>query len=97
MDLQQIAKNGMLVGLLIVIISKEKIEDELISKIRGQAFSFAFVVGVIYAIIMPFTNYIADLIFKNKEALYSDLGDFVVLWFMMVMYLAFFYLFKRTR
>ena len=97
MEIGQIAKNGMLVGMLVIIISKEKIEDELIGMIRGQAFSFAFIAGVVYALVMPLTDYIVDLVFKTKEASYSELGDFIILWFMMVMYLAFFTLLKRTR
>ena len=97
LSLQLIAKNGMLVGLLIIIISKEKIEDELISKIRGQAFSFAFIAAVIYALVMPFTDYAVDLIVDIDTATYEDIGDFVLLWFMMVIYLAFFTVLKRTR
>lgn len=94
---KSLAENAMLIGFLIVVISKEKIEDELISKIRGQAFSFAFIAGVVYAIVMPFTNYAMDFIINTKEAVYSDLGDFIIIWFMMVVYLAFFMVLKRTR
>lgn len=96
-DLGLIAKNGMLLGLLIVIISKEKIEDELIGMIRGHAFSFAFIAGVVYALVMPITDYVVDLVIDSKEASYSELGDFIILWFMMVMYLAFFNLLKKTQ
>jgi hypothetical protein len=95
--LGQIAKNVALLGLLIVIISKEKIEDELIGVIRGKAFSFAFVAGVVYTLVMPVTDFLVDLAIGNKEASYSELGDFIILWFMMVVYLAFFHLLKRTR
>ena len=94
---KSLAENAMLIGFLIVVISKEKIEDELISKIRGQAFSFAFIAGVVYSIVMPFTNYAMDFIINTKEAVYSDLGDFIIIWFMMVVYLAFFMVLKRTR
>lgn len=94
---QQLAKNGMLVGLLIIIISKEKIEDELIRKLRGQAFSFAFIAGVIYTLVMPLTDFVVDLFISSNEASYKEIGDFMVLWFMMVMYLAFFTVLKKAR
>ena len=94
---QQIGKKGMLLALLLITISKEKIEDELITKLRGQAFAVAFISGVIYTLIQPLINYLVALLIKPEKAIYNDLGDFVVLWFMLVMYLTFFYMFKRYR
>ena len=94
---QQIGKKGMLLALLLITISKEKIEDELITKLRGQAFAVAFISGVIYTLIQPLINYLVALMIKPEKAIYNDLGDFVVLWFMLVMYLTFFYMFKRYR
>ena len=38
-----IAKYSILIGLLIISISKEKIEDELIKSLRMQSFTFAFI------------------------------------------------------
>ena len=93
----QIAKNLALLGLLIVIISKEKIEDELIGMIRGKAFSFAFIAGVVYTLVMPITDYLVDIAIGKQDASYNELGDFIILWFMMVVYLAFFNLLKKTR
>ncbi|MDH5412645.1 MAG: hypothetical protein OEW87_00780 [Flavobacteriaceae bacterium] len=95
--LRQIAKKGMLLSLLLITISKEKIEDELIIKLRGQAFAFAFVAGVIYTLIQPIINYIVALVIRPEKAVFDGLEDFIILWFMMVMYLTFFYLFKRYR
>ena len=94
---QQIGKKGMLLALLLITISKEKIEDELITKLREQAFAVAFISGVIYTLIQPLINYLVALLIKPEKAIYNDLGDFVVLWFMLVMYLTFFYMFKRYR
>ena len=95
--IREIGRKGMLVGLLIITLSREKIEDELITKLRGQAFAVAFIAGVIYALIQPLVNYLVAMIIRPEKAIYTDLGDFIVLWFMMVMYLAFFYMFKRYR
>jgi len=95
--IQQIAKKGMLVALLIITLSKEKIEDELIIKLRGQAFAIALIAGVVYTLIQPLINYLVALLIRPEKAIYADLDDFIILWFMMVMYLMFFYMFKRYR
>jgi hypothetical protein len=84
-----------LVGLLMIAISKEKVEDEMIRTIRGQAFSMAFIAGVIYTLVQPLINYIvAFFVEKDKEPL-TDIGDFQVLWFLLTMYLLFFYMIKK--
>ncbi len=85
-----------LVALLIAALSKEKIEDELISKIRGQAYTVAFVSGVVYALVQPYINYIVLRFLKPDKANYSELSVFIILWFMLVIYLCTFYLLKRT-
>jgi hypothetical protein len=55
-DLDRIAKTVLVLGLLIISISKEKIEDELIAKIRMQ--SYNYVLGtVMFYLIKPFINY----------------------------------------
>ncbi|MBC8754973.1 hypothetical protein H2O64_09845 [Kordia sp. YSTF-M3] len=93
--LKFILKRVVLVGLLIIAISKEKVEDEMIRTIRGQAFSMAFIAGVVYTLIQPLINYIVALfVEKDKEPL-TDVGDFQVLWFLLTMYLLFFYMIKK--
>lgn len=94
---QEIGRKGMLLALLLITLSKEKIEDELITKLRGQAFAVAFIAGVIYTLVQPLINYLVALLIKPEKAIYSDLGDFIVMWFMLVIYLSFFYMFKRYR
>ena len=94
---QEIGKKGMLLALLLITLSKELIEDELIIKLRGQAFAVAFIAGVIYALIQPLINYLVAMIIRPEKAIYGELGDFIVLWFMLVIYLTFFYMFKRYR
>jgi hypothetical protein len=41
MIMDRIAKTVLVLGLLIISISKEKIEDELIAKIRMQSYNYA--------------------------------------------------------
>jgi hypothetical protein len=92
-----IFKRATLVGLLMIAIAKEKVEDEMIRTIRGQAFSMAFIAGVVYTLVQPLINYIvAFFIEKDKEPL-TDLGDFQILWFMLTMYLLFFYMIKKRQ
>ncbi len=93
--LKFIMKRIILVGLLVVALAREKVEDEMIRTIRGQAFSMAFVAGVVYTLIQPLINYIASLIVEKDKSPLSDLGDFQVLWFLLTMYLLFFYMIKR--
>ncbi|WP_046759190.1 hypothetical protein [Kordia jejudonensis] len=93
--LKFILKRVVLVGLLMIAIAKEKVEDEMIKTIRGQAFSMAFVAGVVYTLVQPLINYIvAIFVEKDKDPL-TDVGDFQVLWFLLTMYLLFFYMIKR--
>ena len=45
-----------ILGLLIISISKEKIEDELILKLRMQSYNYAVIGAVIVYLTMPFIN-----------------------------------------
>jgi len=53
---KRIAVSTGILGLLIISISKEKIEDELIAKIRMQSYNYAAIGAVIVYLIMPFIN-----------------------------------------
>jgi len=91
LEAKLITKYGILMGLLITSISKEKIEDELIIELRMQSYTFAFVIGVIYSLGMPFIDYLFDFIFQNDKAIFKDMGDFQILWmllFVQVFYFA---------
>ena len=44
---KELIKYILLFGMLLVVLAKEKIEDERISQLRLQAFRFAFVFGVV--------------------------------------------------
>ncbi|MEE9429507.1 MAG: hypothetical protein V3V16_00605 [Melioribacteraceae bacterium] len=96
-EYREIIKYGILVGLLITSISKEKIEDELITKLRMQAYSFAFIVGVIYTLVLPFIDFFVDLIIKADEASIKDMGDWNVLWILLSVQVLYFEKLKRTH
>jgi len=93
--LKEILKKASLAFLFIVVLSREKIEDERIQNMRSQSFSFTFLAAVLYTILQPLVNYLALAIFKPEKAEVVDLGDFVILWFMLVVYLMFFYVLKK--
>ncbi|WP_430408380.1 hypothetical protein [Kordia sp.] len=92
-----IFKRATLVGLLMIAISKEKVEDEMIRTIRGQAFSMAFIAGVVYTLIQPLINYIVSFFIEKDKDPLTDVGDFQILWFMLTMYLVFFYMIKKRQ
>ncbi|WP_051285126.1 hypothetical protein [Aequorivita capsosiphonis] len=94
---KSILKNTMLVGLLIVIISKEKIEDELVENLRSKAFSFAFIMGVAWVLVQPLLNYLVSFLIKPQDANYQDLGDFQILWFLLIIYLTIFWFLKKRN
>ena len=91
----EILKRFLLVFLLMVVISKEKVEDEMIKSIRSQAFSFAFVGAVAYTLLQPVINLLVSSIVRPDKMIFEDLGDFQVLWFMMIVYLVVFMKLKK--
>jgi membrane protein CcdC involved in cytochrome C biogenesis len=93
--LKSILRKGMLLALLIISISKEPIEDEMIASFRGKAFSFAFIVGVLYVLIQPLLNFIVAFILGREKDIFENLGDFQILWFMLVVYLTAFWFLKK--
>jgi len=95
--LRELAKKGLLIGMLLMSISKDKEEDELTIKLRMQSYAFAFVVGVAYALIMPYVEFgVSNVVHSGGEA-YKDLGDFQVLSFMLLVQLLCFHTLKRYR
>ncbi|AXG71249.1 hypothetical protein KORDIASMS9_03506 [Kordia sp. SMS9] len=94
--LKFISKRVVLLGLLIVVLSREKVEDEMMLAIRGKALAGAFVGGAVYTLIYPAITYAAAVVMGNKTPKLVDTGDFQILWFMLFMYLLFFYLIKKN-
>ena len=63
--LDRIAKTVLVLGLLIISISKEKIEDELIAKMRMQSYNYAVIGTVMFYLIKPFINYAIVFVFSS--------------------------------
>jgi len=62
---ERIALSGSVIGLLIISISREKIEDELIGKIRMQSYNYAVIVTVLIYLILPFIHFTIVSIFSS--------------------------------
>jgi hypothetical protein len=62
---ERIALSSSVIGLLIISISREKIEDELIGKIRMQSYNYAVIVTVLIYLILPFIHFTIVSIFSS--------------------------------
>ncbi|MFL0352331.1 hypothetical protein [Xanthomarina sp. GH4-25] len=95
--LKLLSQKTLLIGMLIMSISKDKIEDEMTIQLRSQSYMIAFIVGVIYAMFMPYVEFGVSNMVHNGGENYKDLGDFQVLLFMLMIQLMFYHNLKRYR
>lgn len=93
--LKNALRRVLLVSLFIVVLSKEKTEDERIQHIRAKAFSLTFLLTALYILFQPIANFIVATILGEEMSLFDDLGDFVILWMMLVVYLLFYTILKK--
>ena len=91
------ARYGLLIGFLLMSISREKIEDELIKNLRMQSYSFAFIFGVIMSLFTPFIDFFVDAAAGVKEAGLKDAGDFEILWILLSVQVLYFEMLKRMH
>lgn len=94
--LRSVLKQAMLVGLLVISISREKIEDELIQILRSKSYALAFIIGVIYIMLQPLVNQVVNFILGTSEAP-DNMGYVQVLLFMLLIQVGFFEVLKRNR
>ncbi|MFT5848368.1 MAG: hypothetical protein ACJARX_001121 [Psychroserpens sp.] len=95
--LKQLLQKTLLVGMLIMSVSKDKVEDEMTIGLRAQSYAIAFVIGVIYALVMPYVEFgVSNAVHSGGEA-FKDLGDFQVLLFMLMIQLMIYHNLKRYR
>jgi hypothetical protein len=94
--LRPFLKQAMLIGLLIISVSREKIEDELIQTLRSKSYSLAFIIGVIYIMLQPIINSVVDFILGSENQP-DNLGYVQVLLFMLLIQVGFFEVLKRNR
>ena len=89
-----LTKYALLFGLLLISLSKEKIEDERIILIRMRSFMIAFLIGVIYTIVIPFVDAIVDNIFLETVT-FEPIKDILILWILLSMQIFSFEVLKR--
>lgn len=95
--LKELLKRTLVIGLLLISLARDKEEDEMTISLRAQSYAIAFVVGVIYALVMPYVDYgVSTAVHGNGESL-KDLGDFQLLLFMLMIQLMFYHNLKRYR
>ena len=59
---------NILLGMLMNSMSKEKIEDEYLGRLRSQSYRFSFIVVVLYALIQPLINFGVGILFDKTES-----------------------------
>jgi hypothetical protein len=65
--------------------------------LRAQSYAIAFVLGVVYALVMPYVEFGVSNVVNNGGEAYKPLGDFQVLLFMLMIQLLFYHNLKRYR
>lgn len=86
----------LLLGLLIVSLSKEKQEDEFIDSLRSQSYRLAFLMAIVYSLVQPLINYGVATLFNQDDEL-QGFSYFQVLFFMLIVQLMFFLQLKRMN
>ena len=95
--LKLLLQKTLLVGMLLMSVSRDKEEDELTVKLRMQSYSWAFIIGVVYALVMPYVEFGVSNAVHSGGEVYKDLGDFQVLLFMLMIQLMCYHTLKRYR
>ncbi|WP_343487547.1 hypothetical protein [Allomuricauda sp. d1] len=87
-------RNLMILGFLMVSISKEKIEDEFMASLRGVTYRLAFIMGALYTIIQPYIDYGVSYLINGKAEL--DTSYFQVILFILLVQIMYFNVLKRV-
>lgn len=76
-------------GLAMIVLAKEKIDDEMQDVLRGKAMLFAFVCTILFMIITPYITTLFSAIIKpdNFEGVAIELSHFNMLSCVMLMYI----------
>ncbi|MFV8441479.1 hypothetical protein [Flavobacterium sp. LB2P44] len=84
---QRIGSTLAILSLLMIAISKEKVEDELIAKIRMQSYHYAVIGTVLGYLSLPFVNYIISFSFSDAPKMegVKDIPIFGFLLFMQIL------------
>jgi len=95
--LKHLLQKTFLIAMLLMSIARDKEEDELTVKLRMQSYAWAFITGVVYALVMPYVEFGVSNVVNNGGEAYKDLGDFQILIFMLMVQLMCYHTLKRYR
>lgn len=79
-----ISKSSFLISLLLLALTRNKIEDELTLKIRLKAFAASFIYGVVIVIVEPFINLLFDGSFLSDKGVTELLMSMFFFYFLMM-------------
>ena len=95
--IRSIGRTIFIIGLLCISLARDREDDEMIVALRAQSYVIAFILGVLYAIIMPYIEFgVSNIVHSGGES-YKELGDFQLLSFMLLIQLGFYHTLKRYR
>ncbi|WP_299123650.1 hypothetical protein [uncultured Winogradskyella sp.] len=95
--IRSIGRTIFIIGLLCISLARDKEEDEMTISLRAQSYAIAFIVGVLYAIVMPYVEFGVSNIVADETQAYKELGDFQLLSFMFLIQIGFYQTLKRYR
>ena len=78
---RQVANAIMLIGLSLVLFSKEKIEDEFISFCRLRAFRVAFIAGIIYFLQDTFGTFNGNILHSSFGLIIMEIGVYLIVFY----------------
>jgi hypothetical protein len=81
-------KTAGVIGLAMVVLAKEKMEDEMIGALRGKAMLFAFICSIFLIIITPYiTTIMSAIVSDNFQQIAVELSHFNMLSCLLLMYI----------
>jgi hypothetical protein len=93
---KELSLQVILIGLFLIVLSKEKREDERIRKLRYRAFAFAFVLGTVVLLLAPFAAILLDAISGRLPLEWEqDQGFFFIMSSYLFYFIMYFQIFKR--
>lgn len=83
-------------SMLLFSLSREKVEDEMITKFRMQSYSFAIVSSILYALIQPYIILAIGNILESATE-FSEIDILVLIFFMLFVQILSFQMLKGTE
>lgn len=94
--LRYVFKYGLLVSLVIISLSKEEVDDEMLQSLKLKSYTLAFLIAIMHTLLLPFINYLVDLMI-GKEPVLQESGDWMILWLLLFIQVFYYELLKRTQ